>query len=85
MIINYLAWLLLGSFMGWLMSQILPPQRSEQLKSDIVMGAASAFGTGILMQLLARYPVGEFSLSLLIVSILGSVVTLATHRTFVRT
>lgn len=85
MIANYLAWLILGCFIGWLMSQILPPQQTGKLRADMAMGAASAFGTGIVTQLLVRYPAGEFSIPLLIVSILGSVVALATHRTFVRT
>lgn len=86
MVANYLAWLAFGSLVGWLMSQILPAQqRSGQLRLDIILGATSAFGTGILMQLVIRYPISEFNLAVLIVCILGSVVALATHRTFVRT
>ena len=85
MILNYLAWLILGCLVGWLASQLLPPQRSDQVKSDIVIGAASAFGTGILMQLLIRYPIQNFNVTILIISMFGAVVALATHKTFVRT
>lgn len=86
MILNYLAWLAFGALAGWLMSQILPAQKQiEQLKSDIILGASSAFGTGILMQLIIRYPAGEFNLTVLLICFLGAVVALATHRTFVRT
>ena len=85
MIVNYLAWLIFGCVCGWLMSQILPAQRPNQTKSDVILGALSAFGTGTIMQVLIHYPLKEFNLSLLIISILGAVVALATHRTFVRT
>lgn len=85
MLANYFSWITIGCMIGWVISQILPARHGGHAKPDIIMGAASAFGTGILMQIVIQYPVNEFSPSLLVISILGAIVALATHRTFART
>jgi uncharacterized membrane protein YeaQ/YmgE (transglycosylase-associated protein family) len=79
--INFLVWLIVGAIVGWLASMIM--HTSGGLLINIIVGIVGAFlggwllaplfGTGTINQ-------GDFSLSSLLVSLLGAIILLALLR-----
>jgi uncharacterized membrane protein YeaQ/YmgE (transglycosylase-associated protein family) len=77
---SIIIWLIVGGFVGWLASLIMRTDAQQGIVLNIVVGIIGAllggfllaplFGTGTINQ-------GDFSLSGLLVSLLGAVVLLA--------
>lgn len=86
MLINYLSWLVFGALVGWIMSQVMPLLGESNPMTDILIGSAASFLTGFVTQLfIPPGAISGFNVALLIISILGGIVCLATRRTLVRT
>lgn len=85
--INFIIWIVVGAIIGWLASMIMRRNAQQGLLLDIVVGIIGAllggwliaplFGTGTINQ-------GDFSLSGLLVSLLGAIVLLAIINLFRR-
>lgn len=77
---SIIIWLIVGGFVGWLASLIMRTDAQQGIVLNIVVGIIGAllggfllaplFGTGTINQ-------GDFSLSGLLVSLLGAIVLLA--------
>ena len=80
MLINFLVWIIVGGILGWIASMIMRTDAQQGALLNIIVGIVGAilgglllaplFGTGTINQ-------GDFSLSSLLVSLLGAVILLA--------
>lgn len=85
--INFIIWIVVGAILGWLASMIMGRSAQQGLLLDIVVGIVGAllggwliaplFGTGTINQ-------GDFSISGLLVSLLGAIILLAIVNLFRR-
>jgi uncharacterized membrane protein YeaQ/YmgE (transglycosylase-associated protein family) len=86
-VINFIIWIVVGAILGWLASMIMGRNNQQGLLLDIVVGIVGAFlggwllaplfGTGTINQ-------NDFSLSGLLVSLLGAIILLAIVNLFRR-
>ncbi|MCC6455301.1 MAG: GlsB/YeaQ/YmgE family stress response membrane protein [Caldilineaceae bacterium] len=84
---NFIIWIVVGAILGWLASMIMGRNAQQGLLLDIVVGIVGAFlggwllaplfGTGTINQ-------NDFSLSGLLVSLLGAIILLAIVNLFRR-
>jgi uncharacterized membrane protein YeaQ/YmgE (transglycosylase-associated protein family) len=80
MLINFIVWIIVGGILGWIASMIMRTDAQQGALLNIIVGIIGAivgglllaplFGTGTINQ-------GDFSLSSLLVSLLGAIVLLA--------
>lgn len=84
---NFLIWIVVGGLLGWVASMIMKTDAQQGMLLNIVVGIVGAllggwllaplFGTGTINQ-------NDFSISSLLVSLLGAVILLAIVNLFRR-
>lgn len=77
---TFILWLIIGGVLGWLASMIMGTNDQQGKLLNIVVGIVGAFLGGLLLSPLfdtGTINQGDFSISSLIVSLLGAVVLLA--------
>lgn len=84
MLSNYIAWIIFGALSGWIISQILPTRSSRETTGNVLIGLMGAFLTGLVLQAVTDETLVAFNVAVLIVTILSSVILLATIRNVVR-
>lgn len=85
--INFIIWIIVGAVLGWLASMIMRRDAQQGFLLDIVVGIVGAFLGGLLLAPLfgtGTINQGDFSLSGLLVSLLGAIVLLAIVNLFRR-
>ena len=78
--VNFIVWIIVGGLLGWIASMIMHTNAEQGPLLNIIVGIVGAFLAGlILTPLLGPSTInqGNFSLSGLLVSLLGAVVLLA--------
>jgi len=84
---NFILWLIVGGLIGWLASKIMNTDAQQGIGLNIVVGIIGALLAGWLITPLiggATINQGDFSLSGLIISLLGAIVLLAIVNLFRR-
>ena len=79
MLLNFILWIIVGGILGWIASMIMRTDAQQGALLNIIVGIIGAilgglllaplFGTGTINQ-------GDFSLSSLLVSLLGAIILL---------
>jgi uncharacterized membrane protein YeaQ/YmgE (transglycosylase-associated protein family) len=85
--INFVVWLIVGGFIGWLASIVMRTNAQQGTLLNIVVGVVGAFIAGyVLTPLLGVGTInsGDFSIPALIVSLLGAIILLAVVSLFRR-
>lgn len=85
--INFIVWLIVGGLIGWVASMIMRTDSQQGPLLNIIVGIVGAFLAGfVLTPLLGGGTInqGDFSLTGLLMSLLGSVVLLAIINLFRR-
>lgn len=85
--INFIVWLIVGGLIGWVASMIMRTDSQQGPLLNIIVGIVGAFLAGfVLTPLLGGSTInqGDFSLTGLLMSLLGSVVLLAIINLFRR-
>lgn len=85
--INFIIWIVLGAIIGWVASMIMNRSAQQGLLLDIVVGIVGAFLGGLLISpLLGSGTINQndFSISGLLVSLLGAIILLAIVNLFRR-
>lgn len=85
--INFIIWIILGGILGWLASLIMRTNAQQGVFLDIIVGIVGAFLGGLLLAPLfgtGTINQNDFSLSGLLVSLLGAVILLAIVNLFRR-
>lgn len=85
--INFIIWIILGGILGWLASLIMRTNAQQGVFLDIIIGIIGAFLGGLLLAPLfgtGTINQNDFSLSGLLVSLLGAVILLAVVNLFRR-
>ena len=84
---NFIIWLIVGGLIGWLASKIMNTDAQQGIGLNIVVGIIGALLAGWLITPLiggTTINQGDFSLSGLIISLLGAIVLLAIVNLFRR-
>jgi uncharacterized membrane protein YeaQ/YmgE (transglycosylase-associated protein family) len=84
---NFILWLIVGGLIGWLASKIMNTDAQQGVGLNIVVGIVGALLAGWLITPLVgggTINQGDFSLSGLIISLLGAIVLLAIVNLFRR-
>jgi uncharacterized membrane protein YeaQ/YmgE (transglycosylase-associated protein family) len=84
---NFIIWLVVGGLLGWIASMIMGTNDKQGILLNIVVGIVGAFLGGLLLAPLfgtGTINQGDFSLSSLLVSLVGAVVLLAIVNFFRR-
>ena len=84
---NFIIWLIVGGIIGWIASKIMATDAQQGIVLNIVVGIIGALLAGWLITPLvggATINQGDFSLSGLIISLLGAIVLLAIVNLFRR-
>jgi uncharacterized membrane protein YeaQ/YmgE (transglycosylase-associated protein family) len=84
---NLIIWLIVGGLIGWLASKIMNTDAQQGIGLNIVVGIIGALLAGWLITPLiggATINQGDFSLSGLVISLLGAIVLLAIVNLFRR-
>lgn len=77
---NLIVWLVVGGVIGWIASMILSTDALQGVFFNVVVGSVGAITSGLVSSAMLRrgtIPPGDFSLSGLMVALLGAVVLLA--------
>ena len=85
--INFIIWIILGAVIGWIASMIMRTDAQQGPILNIVVGIVGAFLGGLLLAPLfgtGTINQNDFSLSGLLVSLLGAVILLAIVNLFRR-
>jgi uncharacterized membrane protein YeaQ/YmgE (transglycosylase-associated protein family) len=85
--INFIIWIILGGILGWLASLIMRTNAQQGVFLDIIVGIIGAFLGGLLLAPLfgtGTINQNDFSLSGLLVSLLGALILLAIVNLFRR-
>lgn len=85
--INFIVWIIVGGLIGWVASMLMRTDSHQGPLLNIIVGIAGAFLAGfVLTPLLGGGTInqGDFSLTGLLMSLLGSVVLLAIINLFRR-
>jgi len=85
--INFLVWIILGGLLGWIASMIMRTDAQQGTLLNIIVGIIGALLAGaILSPILGVGTIneGNFSLSALLVSLLGAVILLGIVNLFRR-
>ena len=85
--INFIIWIILGGVLGWLASMIMRTNAQQGVFLDIVVGIVGAFLGGLVLAPLFNTGTinqNDFSLSGLLVSLLGAIILLAIVNLFRR-
>ena len=84
---NFIIWLIVGGLIGWLASKVMNTDAQQGIGLNIVVGIIGALLAGWLITPLiggTTINQGDFSLSGLIISLLGAIVLLAIVNLFRR-
>ena len=84
---NLIIWLVVGGLIGWLASKIMNTDAEQGLGLNVVVGVVGALLAGWLVTPLiggATINQGDFSLSGLVISLLGAIILLAIVNLFRR-
>ncbi len=84
---NFILWLIVGGIIGWIASKIMNTDAQQGIGLNIVVGIIGALLAGWLITPLiggGTINQGDFSLSGLIISLLGAIVLLAIVNLFRR-
>lgn len=85
--INFIIWVILGGFLGWIASMIMRTDAQQGPLLNIVVGIIGSFLAGMFLSPLfgiATINQNDFSLPSLLVSLLGAVILLAIVNLFRR-
>lgn len=85
--INFIVWLIVGGLIGWVASMLMRTDAQQGPLLNIIVGIVGAFLAGfVLTPLLGGSTInqGDFSLTGLLMSLLGSIVLLAIINLFRR-
>jgi uncharacterized membrane protein YeaQ/YmgE (transglycosylase-associated protein family) len=85
--INFIIWIVVGGLLGWVASMIMRTDAQQGLFLNIVVGIVGAFIAGMFLSPLFGVPTineNAFSVSALLVSLLGAVILLAVLNFFRR-
>ena len=77
---NFIIWLVIGGLIGWVASMIMKTDAQQGVVLNVVVGIVGAFLGGWLISPLVGVPTinqDAFSLSALLVSLVGAVILLA--------
>jgi uncharacterized membrane protein YeaQ/YmgE (transglycosylase-associated protein family) len=86
-LMNFIVWLIVGGLIGWIASKIMKTDAQQGIGLNIVVGIVGALLAGWLITPLiggATINQGDFSLSGLVISLLGAIVLLAIVNLFRR-
>jgi uncharacterized membrane protein YeaQ/YmgE (transglycosylase-associated protein family) len=84
---NFILWLIVGGLIGWIASKIMNTDAQQGIGLNIVVGIVGSLLAGWLITPLvggSTINQGDFSLSGLIISLLGAIVLLAIVNLFRR-
>ncbi|MDB6042906.1 MAG: hypothetical protein JWM63_1457 [Gammaproteobacteria bacterium] len=84
---NFIVWLIVGGLIGWIASKIMNTDAQQGIGLNIVVGIVGALLAGWLITPLiggATINQSDFSLSGLVISLLGAIVLLAIVNLFRR-
>jgi uncharacterized membrane protein YeaQ/YmgE (transglycosylase-associated protein family) len=84
---NFIIWLIVGGLIGWVASKIMNTDAQQGVLLNIIVGVIGALLAGWLITPLvggATINQGDFSLSGLVISLLGAIVLLALVNLFRR-
>jgi uncharacterized membrane protein YeaQ/YmgE (transglycosylase-associated protein family) len=86
--INFIIWLVLGAFVGWLASMVMRTDAQQGTLMNIVVGIVGAFLAGLIFTTMgwggSTINDGNFSLNALFVSFIGAVILLGIMNLFRR-
>jgi len=85
--INFIIWIIVGAFIGWLASLIMHTDAEQGTLLDIVVGVVGAFVAGLVVNPLlggGNINQGNFHLVSLLASLAGAVILLAVVNLFRR-
>lgn len=85
--INFIIWIIVGGILGWLASLLMRTNAQQGVLLDIIVGIVGAFLGGLLLAPLFGTDTinqNDFSLSGLLVSLLGAIILLAIVNLFRR-
>lgn len=85
--LNFIIWILLGAFIGWLASIVMHTDAQQSTLTDIVVGVVGSFLAGLLLTPLfgaGTINQGDFSLAGLLMSFLGAIILLGIVKLFRR-
>jgi len=85
--INFIIWIIVGGILGWLASLLMRTNAQQGVLLDIIVGIVGAFLGGLLLAPLfgtGTINQNDFSLSGLLVSLLGAIILLAIVNLFRR-
>ncbi len=85
--IGFIVWIVVGGILGWVASLIMQTDRQQGILLNIIVGIVGAVVAGWLISPLVGTPTinqGDFSLSALVVSLLGAVLLLGVVNVFRR-
>ena len=77
---NFILWLIVGGLLGWVASMIMGTNDKQGMFLNIIVGIVGAFLGGLLLAPLfgtGTINQGDFSMSSLLVSLVGAVILLA--------
>ena len=75
--INFIVWIIVGGLLGWIASMIMRTDAQQGPLLNIIVGIVGAFLAGLVLNPLiggGNINQGDFSLSGLLVSLLGAIV-----------
>jgi uncharacterized membrane protein YeaQ/YmgE (transglycosylase-associated protein family) len=84
---SFIAWLVIGGLLGWVASMIMGTNDRQGIFLNIIVGIVGAFLGGLILSPLfgtGTINQGDFSMSSLLVSLVGAVVLLAIVNFFRR-
>ncbi len=85
--INFIVWIIVGGLLGWIASMIMHTDARQGPLLNVIVGIVGAFLAGLVLTPLfggSTINQGNFSLTSLLVSLLGAVVLLAIVNLFRR-
>lgn len=82
--VDILAWILLGAFVGWIASMIMGTNEDQGAVGNIIVGIVGAFVGGLIVRLLTGSEASGF-FSELIVALIGAIIVLAIYKAISRT
>ena len=85
--INFIIWIVVGGIIGWIASMVMRTDAQQGPLLNIVVGIVGAFLGGLLIAPFvpgASINQGDFSISGLLVSLLGAIILLAIVNMFRR-
>ncbi len=85
--LNFIIWIIVGGLIGWVASLVMRTDAQQGTLLNIVVGIVGAFLAGLVLNPLfggGTINQGDFSLSGLLISLLGAIVLLAIVNLFRR-